>query len=78
MESEKLEGMGSILGEVGVTFRVWAPNAEQVFVMGEFSEWREEEFRLDQVSKLGNISIPFPLFVMMNIFAYHCPRPPFI
>jgi 1,4-alpha-glucan branching enzyme len=47
MEGEKLEGMGSILGEVGVTFRVWAPNAEQVFVMGEFSEWREGEFRLD-------------------------------
>jgi 1,4-alpha-glucan branching enzyme len=50
MEGEKLEGMGSILGEVGVTFRVWAPNAEQVFVMGEFSEWREEEFRLDHES----------------------------
>ncbi|WP_194973914.1 alpha-amylase family glycosyl hydrolase [Aquiflexum lacus] len=47
MESQKLEGMGSILGENGVTFRVWAPHADQVFVMGEFSEWREEQFPLD-------------------------------
>lgn len=48
METEKKEGMGSIVGEDGVTFRVWAPNADQVFVMGEFSEWREEQFPLEQ------------------------------
>jgi len=48
METENKEGMGSILGDVGVTFRVWAPNAEQVFVMGDFSDWREEEFPLDR------------------------------
>ncbi|WP_373522402.1 alpha-amylase family glycosyl hydrolase [Aquiflexum sp.] len=47
MENEKREGMGSILGEKGVTFRVWAPHADRVFVMGEFSDWREEQFPLD-------------------------------
>lgn len=47
MQSQKLEGMGSILGESGVTFRLWAPNADQVYVMGDFSGWREEQFYLE-------------------------------
>jgi 1,4-alpha-glucan branching enzyme len=47
MQSQKAEGMGSNLGETGVTFRLWAPNADQVYVMGGFSGWREEQFRLE-------------------------------
>ena len=35
----KIKGMGSILHEQGVAFRVWAPNAEQVSVIGSFNNW---------------------------------------
>ncbi|UCG55718.1 MAG: alpha amylase C-terminal domain-containing protein [Phycisphaerales bacterium] len=31
--------MGAIPYEGGVTFRVWAPNAERVFVSGDFNNW---------------------------------------
>lgn len=32
-------GMGAVLVEGGVTFRVWAPNAASVAVGGDFNEW---------------------------------------
>ena len=31
--------MGAILGAKGVSFRVWAPHAEQVYVTGTFNNW---------------------------------------
>ena len=34
-------GMGPIAHERGATFRVWAPNARAVYVIGEFNDWRE-------------------------------------
>lgn len=37
----KIEGMGCIVHEVGVAFRVWAPHAESVSVIGNFNEWDE-------------------------------------
>jgi 1,4-alpha-glucan branching enzyme len=35
----KIEGMGSIPHEQGVAFRLWAPHAEQVSVIGTFNNW---------------------------------------
>jgi 1,4-alpha-glucan branching enzyme len=35
----KHPGMGSIPGARGVTFRVWAPHAEKVYVTGTFNDW---------------------------------------
>lgn len=35
------EGMGAIIHEGGVAFRVWAPNADAVSVVGEFNDWDE-------------------------------------
>jgi len=32
-------GMGAILHESGVAFRVWAPHADAVFVKGSFNDW---------------------------------------
>lgn len=34
-------GMGPIAHEKGTTFRVWAPNANEVYVVGEFNGWNE-------------------------------------
>ena len=35
----KLKGMGSTLGAHGVAFRVWAPHAQKVSVIGSFNDW---------------------------------------
>ena len=35
-------GMGAIVHDAGVAFRVWAPNAEAVFVTGSFNDWSED------------------------------------
>ncbi|MFZ5587354.1 MAG: 1,4-alpha-glucan branching protein GlgB [Thermodesulfobacteriota bacterium] len=35
-------------GQSGVYFAVWAPNADRVFVCGDFNHWRQEELELWQ------------------------------
>ena len=35
----KIKGMGSTLGAHGVAFRVWAPHAQKVSVIGSFNDW---------------------------------------
>ena len=39
----KNPGMGAIPGARGVTFRVWAPHAEKVYVTGTFNGWSKTE-----------------------------------
>lgn len=38
-DKTKIKGMGAILHAGGVGFRVWAPHAERVAVIGSFNEW---------------------------------------
>lgn len=33
--------MGAVVGETGITFRVWAPHASRAFVTGTFNGWAE-------------------------------------
>ncbi|MFD2034978.1 alpha-amylase family glycosyl hydrolase [Belliella marina] len=47
MDHKKYSGMGAVLGQNGVTFRLWAPNAEQVFVYGSFNGWNDSSFPLE-------------------------------
>lgn len=39
MVERRVTGMGSIPHENGVAFRVWAPHAERVSVIGSFNDW---------------------------------------
>ena len=45
--ASKAEGMGAIPLEEGVAFRVWAPHADAVAVVGEFNDWDPARDELD-------------------------------
>ena len=52
MEAKKVKqtkhsGMGSIVHTDGVAFRVWAPHAEAVNIVGEFNQWQEDSHVLE-------------------------------
>jgi 1,4-alpha-glucan branching enzyme len=36
------QGMGAVVHKGGVAFRVWAPNAQAVFVKGDFNNWSDD------------------------------------
>ncbi|MGO4957415.1 alpha-amylase family glycosyl hydrolase [Luteococcus sp. Sow4_B9] len=38
-QQDRLDGMGALPHDGGVAFRVWAPHATTVSVMGDFNEW---------------------------------------
>jgi 1,4-alpha-glucan branching enzyme len=44
----KHAGMGSVVGDTSVTFRVWAPNAAKVYVTGAFNSWSETASPMDK------------------------------
>lgn len=44
---EKVAGMGAIILNKGVAFRVWAPNAEKLFVTGSFNDWDENMYPME-------------------------------
>ena len=39
---QTISGMGPIVLETGVAFRVWAPNADMVCVVGDFNNWKSD------------------------------------
>ncbi|MCU9808317.1 1,4-alpha-glucan branching protein GlgB [Paraclostridium sp. AKS46] len=46
--------------EKGITFTVWAPNADQVYLSGEFNDWNKTSHPMKNLEKSGiwNIFIP--------------------
>ncbi|MFI8605686.1 alpha-amylase family glycosyl hydrolase [Cellulophaga baltica] len=46
MTINKSQGMGAVLKDGKTTFRVWAPNAGKVFVMGSFNDWKRTNMPL--------------------------------
>ena len=46
----------------GWTFREWAPNATEIFLIGDFSGWEEQErFRLSRINEAGDWELSIPL-----------------
>ncbi|WP_026753610.1 alpha-amylase family glycosyl hydrolase [Sediminibacter sp. Hel_I_10] len=45
---KKSLGMGAIFEDGMTTFRVWAPNADRIFVMGTFNDWSKENLEMEQ------------------------------
>ena len=46
----------------GWTFREWAPNATEIFLIGDFSGWQEQErFRLQRINDAGDWELRIPL-----------------
>lgn len=46
----------------GWTFREWAPNATEIFLIGDFSGWEEQErFRLSRINDAGDWELRIPL-----------------
>ena len=47
-------GMGAIFHDAGVAFRVWAPNAKEVFVLGSFNDWKPTAQKMDGPDASGH------------------------
>lgn len=45
--AEKVGGMGAVLTDPGTAFRVWAPNAKQVHIVGDFNDWSNDQHPLE-------------------------------
>ena len=42
-DAGRIRGMGAVLHEEGAAFRVWAPHADRVFVIGDFNGWSKTD-----------------------------------
>lgn len=45
--------LGSFLDGEVCTFRVWAPNAKEVYVTGDFCNWETRKYKLDSINDAG-------------------------
>ena len=51
----------------GWTFREWAPNATEIFLIGDFSGWEEQErFRLQRINDAGDWELHIPLGIISH------------
>ena len=71
--------MGAIIDDGTVTFRVWAPNADKVFVAGSFNNWSESEIPLE-IEENGYWSVKrikllqeMNTNTLLNIMVSYCP-----
>src|SRR5436190_22350856 len=58
-------------GTSGTYFAVWAPNGEQVFVIGDFNGWDKRSHWLSSKGQSGIWEGFFPGVVKGTLFKYH-------
>jgi 1,4-alpha-glucan branching enzyme len=52
-------------------FREWAPNAERVFLIGDFSKWQElAEFEMNRIDNQGNWELSMPASTLVHGMFY--------
>jgi 1,4-alpha-glucan branching enzyme len=61
----------SVDGKEGTYFAVWAPNAEQVYVMGDFNEWQKKGFKLNPCGNSGIWEGFMPGMGNGSLYKYH-------
>ena len=60
----------TVVGEEGVYFAVWAPNAEAVSLVGNFNEWDENATPMERLEPLGIYEIFLPEMKIGDIYKY--------
>jgi 1,4-alpha-glucan branching enzyme len=69
---EKLGAHPAVLdGEAGTFFALWAPNAERVFVMGEFNGWNKASHPLHSRAQSGIWECFVPGLAVGAVYKYH-------
>ena len=56
----------------GYVFRVWAPNADEVWICGDFDEWRGREYPMQRITERGvwEIEISSPVIREGSLYKY--------
>lgn len=57
-EAKQLAGMGCIPHPNGVAFRVWAPHAEEIYLVGSFNNWSEDSHSLVRQGDHWYLDVP--------------------
>ena len=63
--------LGSVNGQQGTHFAVWAPEAEQVSVIGSFNEWQNGTHRLQPRGDSGIWEGFIPEVAKGSLYKYH-------
>jgi 1,4-alpha-glucan branching enzyme len=69
-EETKIQAMGATIHEHGVAFRVWAPNAQAVSVIGSFNDWDPGKHPMSSEGN-GNWFADIPEAKSKDEYRYH-------
>ena len=62
--------LGNFPGDNECTFRVWAPNAKEVYVTGDFCDWRPTDYRMERINQNGIYEITIPNVKQFDSYKY--------
>ena len=62
--------LGNFPGDNECTFRVWAPNAKEVYVTGDFCDWRPTDYRMERINPNGIYEISIPNVKQFDSYKY--------
>ncbi len=62
--------LGNFPGDNECTFRVWAPNAKEVYVTGDFCDWRPTDYRMERINPNGIYEITIPNVKQFDSYKY--------